>query len=99
MKLDYLSVYRNLHPSNGEPEYGVFWSEEGWESGRWTATHLQGCYSEITKHVEEMLPFRLPTKEKLRMIEDKGDRSQIRYAWGAGVVYINLILNGKFINC
>jgi hypothetical protein len=95
MKLDYLSVYRVIRVLNGEPEYGVFWSEEGWESGDWTATHLRGSYSEISKHVEEKLPFRLPTKEKLKMIEEKGN--QVHYASGAGVMYINLIYNGKFI--
>ena len=94
MKLESLSVYRYFHPSNGDPEYGVFWSEEG---GDWTTTHLQGNYSEIAKHVEEKLPFRLPTKEKLKLIEDKCTSPHVTYAWGAGCVYINLIYKGQFV--
>ena len=97
MCINFLTVYHNRYNRYEDPEYGVFWSESGWESSDWTKVHLRGTYTDICKHVEEHLPFRLPTKERLKQLE-YGGGDFVTYSPGSGVVYINIIKDGQFIN-
>ena len=93
MKIKDLNVYRELHKNDGREIWGVFWSTEG---GDWTQTHKRGTYKEISDHVAESLPIRLPTKEKIKEIEERG--RGVVYNWGGGVVYIRIIENGEFVD-